>query len=256
MKNLGFCVVGLFLPTLVMAQSGKVVFAAGSPVVSGASFEERKVVKGEQVAAGNLYSTGNGILQIQFDDGGFISLKPNSQFLVEEYRYDPKTPQQNRAKFSLESGELRTKSGQVGKHNPNHYAMKTPVATIGIRGTTYRLVVIENDFGESLSINMGEEGSISVIAEGVEFEMNALQVQEFGGVEQIKSVFNTGGISQLESQLETALADNQSNAPVIGEQNTTEGSDGIEFDIPQEDDSMNSGEDLIGDEMQISNDEA
>lgn len=223
----------LCLPAISMAKSGKVVFAAGSSVVSGTAFEERKVEKGEAVISGNLYSTRNGILQIKFDDGGFISLKPNSTFLVEEYRYDPDTPEKNSAKFNLQTGELRTKSGKVGKHNPNHYAMKTPVATIGIRGTTYRLIVIENDFGESLSINMGEEGGISIVAEGIEFQMSALQVQQIGGVQQIESVFQQGGTAQLQNQLEAALTSSESNTPVRGEQNTTEGGNGIEFEIQQ-----------------------
>ena len=39
--------------------------------------------------------------------------------------------------FNFIRGGMRTVSGAIGKVNRNNYRVQTPVATIGIRGTSY-----------------------------------------------------------------------------------------------------------------------
>ena len=66
------------------------------------------------------------------------TVKPNSQFKVEKYSYDKGNPKGDSAAFNLVKGGLRTITGQIGKRgNQDSYQMKTPTATIGIRGTIY-----------------------------------------------------------------------------------------------------------------------
>lgn len=76
--------------------------------------------------------------RLKFTDGSEVTLKPNTQFKVEQYAYDKARPKQDTGRFSLIKGGLRTITGQIGKRgNQDSYRMRTPTATIGIRGTIY-----------------------------------------------------------------------------------------------------------------------
>ena len=76
--------------------------------------------------------------RLKFEDGGEVTLKPNTQFKVEKFSYDQSKPKEDSASYNLIKGGLRTITGQVGKRgNQDSYQMKTPTATIGIRGTIY-----------------------------------------------------------------------------------------------------------------------
>ncbi len=80
-------------------------------------------------------ATGNdGRVQLRFTDGAIISLQPGTRFRIEEYQYKGSS---QRGIFSLFRGALRTTSGAIGKRSPSDYEMRTPTATIGIRGTEY-----------------------------------------------------------------------------------------------------------------------
>jgi hypothetical protein len=46
-------------------------------------------------------------------------------------------PDGDNASFNLVKGGLRSVTGLLGKRNKEKFAMKTPSATIGIRGTTF-----------------------------------------------------------------------------------------------------------------------
>jgi len=76
--------------------------------------------------------------RLKFNDGSEVTLKPGSQFKIEKYSYDQTKPKDDAGSFNLIKGGLRTITGQIGKRgNQDSYQMKTPTATIGIRGTIY-----------------------------------------------------------------------------------------------------------------------
>jgi hypothetical protein len=76
--------------------------------------------------------------RIKFLDASDVTLKPNTLFKVERFAYDEKAPKNDSAVMSLVKGGLRSVTGKVGKRgNQDAYEMKTPTATIGIRGTVY-----------------------------------------------------------------------------------------------------------------------
>jgi len=71
-------------------------------------------------------------------------LKPNTQFKVEKYTYDQAKPKEDIGNFNLIKGGLRAVTGQIGKRgNQDAYRMKTPTATIGIRGTIFTAIYVE-----------------------------------------------------------------------------------------------------------------
>lgn len=90
---------------------------------------------GERVGSGDTLITGlDGRLQIRFTDGGIVSLQPNTEFHIDDYRNSDST---QRSWFSLLRGAIRTTTGSNGKRDHDDYRMRTPTATIGVRGTAY-----------------------------------------------------------------------------------------------------------------------
>ena len=74
---------------------------------------------------------------IKLIDNSEITLKPNTSFVIEQFSYTAEQPDGDHAIFSLLKGGLRSVTGLLGKRNKERFEMKTPAATIGIRGTTF-----------------------------------------------------------------------------------------------------------------------
>lgn len=80
--------------------------------------------------------------RVRFVDGGEVTLRPGSNLVVESYFFDKENPRGDSAVLGLMKGSLRAVTGQVGKRgDQNAYRMKTPAATIGVRGTAFDLRV-------------------------------------------------------------------------------------------------------------------
>ncbi len=84
-----------------------------------------------------LESQDNTYARIRFLDDSEISMRPNTQFKIEQYSFDETKPANDRSVYSLIKGGLRSITGSLGKRNKERYQLNTPAATIGIRGTTY-----------------------------------------------------------------------------------------------------------------------
>ena len=136
------------MPGLAGADTaGTVDFAAGNVMLVYDNGDRETLSKGMSVSAGDTIRTGyRGLAQIRMTDGGYISVQKNSSFRIDEYAYDPAQGGQkkNRGLFSLLEGGFRAITGFLGADN---YSVKTPVATIGIRGTEYSA-----ELGRSLTV--------------------------------------------------------------------------------------------------------
>jgi hypothetical protein len=115
--------------------AGRVQFVAGEASLRSTGGQERPLARGVEVMTGDTLITRNGRAQIRFTDGGFVSLQPNTEFGVREYRYDGKADGSERGFFALVRGAMRTVTGAIGRFNRNAYQVRTPTATVGIRGT-------------------------------------------------------------------------------------------------------------------------
>lgn len=75
---------------------------------------------------------------LAMNDGATITVRPETELRFDIYRYDPDgEPQQNSATLALVRGALRSITGLIGQSNPAAYQVRTPTATIGIRGTDH-----------------------------------------------------------------------------------------------------------------------
>jgi len=160
----GFTMAPVAVAVLVMALAvpaafanvGRVEFSIGEVTAVDSGGKQRRLVKGSTLSAGDTVRTGRGRAQIRFTDGGYTSLQPNTEFRIDEYNYDAKRKEESVGFFSLLKGGLRTITGIVGRYRKKAYQLRTPVATVGIRGTEYLAEV-----GNSLTVHVGE-GEIEV----------------------------------------------------------------------------------------------
>jgi hypothetical protein len=153
-----------------LANSGNVNFAIGGITVTGADGSQRPLSKGTEVRSGDkIVSANNGRAQIRFSDGAFVSVQPNTEFDIKDYRFNGTTDGSERALFGLLKGAMRTVTGLVGRVNRNSYQIATPTATVGIRGTG-GVVAIGSDGSTSITGTSGiwvltnNSGSIDVPA--------------------------------------------------------------------------------------------
>lgn len=139
-----------------LASVARVEFSIGEVIGVGGDGKERPLVKGSVLLAGDTVRTERGRAQIRFTDGGYTSLQPNTEFRIDDYHYDAKSTQESVGFFSLLKGGLRTITGVIGRLRKKAYQLRTPVATVGIRGTEYLA-----ELGSSLTVHVGE-GEIEV----------------------------------------------------------------------------------------------
>jgi hypothetical protein len=71
-------------------------------------------------------------------------LQPNTEFAIRDYNFAGKTDGSERGLFALAKGAMRTVTGLIGRVNKNRYAISTPTATIGIRGTGGRIEILND----------------------------------------------------------------------------------------------------------------
>ena len=123
---------------------GKVVTATGSVTVEhvnavvvqanlpAASGGQTKL--GDLVYKGDVVQTGaDGKVGITFTDGTAFNLSSNARMILNEFVYDP-NGNSNSTLFSLTKGTFTFIAGKVAK--TGDMKIDTPVATMGIRGTT------------------------------------------------------------------------------------------------------------------------
>ena len=142
---------------------GKVVVAAGSVTIERAnavvvqastSGKAGQANVGDLVYQGDIVATGaDGRVGINFTDGSSFNLSSNARMALDEFVYDPKSSS-NSTVFSLTKGTFTFVAGKVAK--TGDMKVDTPVATMGIRGTTPRVEI--SDDGTVRFSTLIEEG--------------------------------------------------------------------------------------------------
>lgn len=124
----------LTAPLPAWSAAGKVLFVTGEVLVSSPTHPLSKLPRGAAINSGDSIKTGiNGFTQILMEDGGRITLRANSQLQINEFKFEDKSS--GLSLMSLLKGSMRAVTGLIGHNNRNNYKIKTPTATIGIRGS-------------------------------------------------------------------------------------------------------------------------
>ncbi|OOG37896.1 FecR domain-containing protein [Polaromonas sp. A23] len=126
-------------PLQAHALAGVAQFTAGEVNVRQADGRTIALAKGGNIDSGQAIVTGGtGRAQVKFTDGGLISLQPNTEFKIANY-VDQNDPKEDRFLVDLLRGGMRAITGLIGKRNRDNYKLTTTTATIGIRGSGFKV---------------------------------------------------------------------------------------------------------------------
>lgn len=90
---------------------------------------------GDTIVTGMVSSTG-----IVFDDGTVLTLGAGTELEVTSYMFQPDDQEYDFSLF-MKRGEMIYNSGKLKKLAPEKVNLKTPRATVGVRGTRFILAV-------------------------------------------------------------------------------------------------------------------
>jgi len=122
--------------------AGKVMFIVGQVDAQNLG-QIRTLSKGDPVRVGDTLKSGKkAALQLRMEDGGTILLRPESQLVIESYAYQGVQDGSEHIALGLLAGGFRAVTGNIGKLHKENYRIRTPNATVGIRGTDHETVFI------------------------------------------------------------------------------------------------------------------
>ncbi|MFA7432027.1 MAG: FecR domain-containing protein, partial [Rhodospirillaceae bacterium] len=196
---------------------GTVTSAKGTITATRADGTQVELQVGDPVYANDIIETSDGGgVGITFVDETEFALGAGGRLVLDELVYDPATGDGS-AQFSLMSGAFSFVSGQLAKAGPDAVAVRTPLATIGIRGTSGSINIGEGDLQVVLIPDAdGAVGEIQVTtANGTTFSIN----NPMGAMRMAGGQVQTFVMSQQEfSQTFGASLNNLSNAAALNTQ--------------------------------------
>lgn len=125
------------------ANVGTIIEVSGNP---------SSIIRGSSTLAGttnagintmDVVATGQGTARIRFVDDTRVSVTEQSRLTIDEYVYDPRRGDNSRIGMRVALGTVRYASGQIARVNQQAVDIRTPTATIGVRGTDFFMTVSE-----------------------------------------------------------------------------------------------------------------
>ena len=101
------------------------------------------------VEMNDTVSTAKARAELTFEDKTTVKLTEHSKMIIDDFVYDPKKGSGKLA-LNMALGTARYASGQIAKNNPQQVAIKTPTASIAVRGTDFSMTV--DELGRSLVV--------------------------------------------------------------------------------------------------------
>ena len=153
------------LPSLLLAQAsqpvtaGRVEALEGDVRIYSPAGSMRTAKPGDVVSEGDSIVTGSdGEVHLAMEDEGQIAIRPNTRLRIARYKAEGGSS--DTSIIALVQGALRSVTGWIGKYNPKGYAIRTPTATIGVRGTDHETTVLPSGSGS------GEAGTYDKVNHG------------------------------------------------------------------------------------------
>lgn len=134
------------LPLNVNAAVGKVTEQTGPTEI----IRDKKSISSSintGIEMNDAVSTAKAKAQLTFEDKTIVKLTEHSKIIIDDFVYDPKKGA-GKLGMKMALGTARYASGQIAKNNPQQVAIKTPTASIAVRGTDFTMTV--DEMGRSL----------------------------------------------------------------------------------------------------------
>lgn len=176
--------------------------------------------------------------QFKMVDGGLLAVKENTELEIATYQYDPVT-QKGSAVMNLITGGVRSISGKLKSHD-GAYLLKTPMGSIGIRGTHFEVEIIDGElfiavWDGAIDFTLGgNQAKVIPFGDGAEFNFAAVRGAQVTGLltppanftsdESEQSNDEDDGSGQDSSSQNDSEQGESENAPLIS--STSEGEGG------------------------------
>ena len=124
------------------ATIGDVILQEGTGVIERKDGDEFSSKIDLDIFSYDTVKTGQGKTAIEFVDDTRVDITEHSKLIIDEFVYDPNT---KTGALSLKAslGTVRYASGQIAKNSKQNVKIKTPTATIGVRGTDFSMTIDE-----------------------------------------------------------------------------------------------------------------
>lgn len=142
--------------------AGTIELTEGNVLLDGKDGKSRLPAVGENVFEGDTVTTfPKGEIQLHMADGASLIVRENSKITIAAYVADG--GEEDRSLIELAKGALRSITGWIGRYNRSNYRIRTPLVTIGVRGTDHEPTHIP------VGDPRGEPGSYDKVNEGSAF---------------------------------------------------------------------------------------
>ena len=151
------------------ANEGRIVFVDGAVRIVRLNMAPVEARLGDTFGAGASILTGAGRAHVRFSDGALLSLQPNTNFAVSSYVFSGRNDGAEQFAGSLIKGALRMVTGLIGRRESRVFRIEGVVATVGIRGTAFKMEYCNKDCGgraDGLYVDGGEGTTVVTNAAG------------------------------------------------------------------------------------------
>lgn len=113
---------------------------------------------GEDVISKDDLRTGRGRMEVQFVDDSKLRMTEHTRIVIDNVVFD-EDPSKSELAMTFAQGTARFVSGQLGNIDKENIRLKTPSASIGIRGTDFTVTV--DEFGSTLVVLLPDVDGVS-----------------------------------------------------------------------------------------------
>ncbi|MFQ3220775.1 MAG: hypothetical protein ACI96W_003154 [Paraglaciecola sp.] len=205
---LSVALISLLNPLAAEEMAGKTMMTKGDVRATETTSSTERTLKRRSpiYTADSVKTDAQSKAQLRMTDGGMIALKENSELLISSYDFNA-DDQTGSVVMELFKGGLRSVTGAI-KSDKGNYQLKTPIGSIGIRGTHYEIEIIQDevfiavwDGAVDVSIDISGKQQETSLGEGEDFAY--AKIDESGEVTELLEPpenFNEGHSSDPDTE--------------------------------------------------------
>jgi hypothetical protein len=136
--------IALVIPSVVHGAIGSVTGLQGSAAEIKRGSAAVKLQSKTGVESMDTVQVGSKAqVDITFVDDTKVKITENSRLVLDDFVYDPKKSDAGKLGMKVALGTVRYTSGQIAKNNAQNVDIRTPTASIAVRGTDFAMTVDE-----------------------------------------------------------------------------------------------------------------
>ena len=140
----------ILLPQIAFANIGVVTSQIGKDANITRAKDNILVSEGIGINMNDTITTSKAKLKLRFEDDTKVSITQQSRLVIDDFVYDPSEPGTGKLAMNVAMGTVRYASGAIARNNRENVRLRTPTATIAVRGTDFTMTV--DEIGRSLII--------------------------------------------------------------------------------------------------------